>query len=89
MYEKLQTYINYALYSTVYDKILLYNFEPLCNISGAFYYTLGNVGPLYRSSLKSIQLLCLCKTLYIKKYGIDAVLQPFMNDLRKLEQVIM
>jgi len=37
--------------------------------------------------MKAIQLLCLCKTSYIKQYGIDAVLQPFMNDLKKLEQV--
>jgi hypothetical protein len=54
--------------------------------SGAFYYTLGNIEPMYRSSEKAIQLLCLCKTSNIKKYGIDAVLQPFMADLQKLEQ---
>jgi hypothetical protein len=55
---------------------------------GAFYYTLGNIRPLYRSSLKAIQLLCLCKSAMIKKYGIDEVLQPFIVDLQKLEQVL-
>ncbi|XP_028418114.1 uncharacterized protein LOC114543241 [Dendronephthya gigantea] len=53
---------------------------------GAFYYTLGNINPLNRSSMKAIQLLCLCKTSNIKQYGINAVLGPFMADLKKLEQ---
>lgn len=56
---------------------------------GAFYYTLGNIRPLYRSSLKAIQLLCLCTTSIIKEYGINAVLQPFIADLNKLEQVFI
>ena len=54
---------------------------------GAFYYTLGDINPKYQSSTKAIQLLCLCKTTDIKKYDIDAVLQPFITDLHKLEQV--
>ena len=49
---------------------------------------LGNFNPMYRSSMKAIQLLCLCKTVDIKKYGIDAVLEPFMVDLQNLEQVL-
>ncbi|XP_028407455.1 uncharacterized protein LOC114530067 [Dendronephthya gigantea] len=53
---------------------------------GAFYYTLGNIRPTYRSSIKAIQLLCLCKTAMIKKYGMNEVLRPFITDLQKLEQ---
>lgn len=53
----------------------------------AFYYTLGNIAPMYRSSGKAIQLLCWCKTSHIKKYGIDAILKPLIADLKKLEQV--
>ncbi len=44
---------------------------------------------MYPSSEKAIQLLCLCKTSHIKKYGIDAVLKPFMADLKKLEEVLI
>ncbi|CAB4030340.1 Hypothetical predicted protein, partial [Paramuricea clavata] len=36
--------------------------------------------------MKAIQLLCLCTTSNIKEYGIDAVLKPFMTDLKKLEE---
>ena len=51
------------------------------------YYTLGNIHPKYRSQLDSIQLLLIATTPVIKKYGIDALLEPFMNDLGYLEQV--
>lgn len=57
------------------------------NYIGAFYYTLGNIRPEYRSQLKSIQLLCLCKTSIIKKYGVNKILEEFMKDLGKLEKV--
>lgn len=72
---------------TLYLSLKMQKIRKINVFSGAFYYTLGNIAPMYRSSHKVIQLLCLCKTSNIKKYGIDAVLRPFMADLQKLEQV--
>ena len=54
---------------------------------GIFYYTLGNLRPHLRSSLKSVQLVCIVKVKYIQKYGINSVLEPFMNDVHLLEKV--
>lgn len=53
----------------------------------AFYYTLGNIRPEYRSHINSIQLLGLVTSNHLKTYGVDAVLDVFMKDLHKLEQV--
>ena len=52
-----------------------------------FYYTLGNISPAYRSSLKCIQLLTVVKYNDLVKYGIDTILSPFMEDLKLLEAV--
>lgn len=54
---------------------------------GIFYYTLGNISPEFRSSTKMIQLLAVVKHSVLKSYGIDRVLQPFMDDIHALEQV--
>ena len=51
---------------------------------GMFYFLLGNLHPRHRSSLKSIQLVAICKNTYIKKYGMNIVLQPFIEDMQKL-----
>lgn len=55
----------------------------LCSL-GAFYFTLGNFSPERRSNLGHIYLVALAKTVYIKKYGINAVLKPIVADIRKL-----
>ncbi len=55
--------------------------------AGAFYYLLGNLRPEMRSSLKLIQLVTLVRQQYIKDYGIDKVLEPFMSSIRELESV--
>ena len=54
---------------------------------GVVYYTLGNINPKYRSQLDAIQLLAIATSPVIKKYGIDAILEPFLDDLQYLEQV--
>lgn len=54
---------------------------------GLFYYTLGNILPQYRSQLKAIQLLAVAKRPVIKKYGINCMLQTFMEEIAELEQV--
>ena len=53
-----------------------------------FYYTLGNISPRYRSSLRAIQLLAVLKTSDLQKYGCRKVLEQFMDDIKLLEQVI-
>ncbi|XP_058961485.1 uncharacterized protein [Pocillopora verrucosa] len=52
---------------------------------GAFYFNLGNLSPEYRSVINSIQLIALCRVPLIKKYGMNRILQPFMQDLHQLE----
>ena len=50
-------------------------------------YHLGNLSPQLRSEIRSIQLLAVARATDVKKYGVDAILEPFMNDIKKLEAV--
>ena len=50
-------------------------------------YHLGNLSPQLRSEIRSIQLLAVARATDVKKYGVDAILEPFMNDNKKLEAV--
>ena len=52
-----------------------------------FYYTLGNISPKHRSSLRSIQLMAILKSNDLQRYGPDKVLECFMNDIKILERV--
>lgn len=52
--------------------------------TGLFYFLLGNGHPKYRSKLKAVQLVAICKHHYIKQYSLDAILHPFLQDLKKL-----
>ena len=54
---------------------------------GMFYFMLGNLSPHLRSQLKSIQLLAVAKASVVEKYGVDTLLEPFMQDLKILEEV--
>ena len=40
--------------------------------------------PRHRSQLSAIQLVCIAKTCIIKKYGIDAILKPLVEDIKEL-----
>ena len=51
---------------------------------GIFYFTLGNMQPRFRSKLSSIELVCVTKTKHIARYGMDAILRPFIDDVKKL-----
>ena len=51
------------------------------------YILLRNITLMYRSSLKSIQLLAITKSSSLQKYGADAVLENFMKDIKQLESV--
>ncbi|XP_044579588.1 uncharacterized protein LOC123261800 [Cotesia glomerata] len=52
---------------------------------GAFYYSIQNIPSQINYDLNSIHVLALCADVDVKKYGFKAILQPFLNDLEKLE----
>ena len=51
----------------------------------AFFFVTGNVPNQFRSRLKYINLLLLLPALYVTKYGYKEILQPSLDDLKKLE----
>ena len=51
---------------------------------GCLFFSLGNVRPQLRSTLKTIQLLAVGRTQDIQYYGINAFLRPFVEDLKQL-----
>ena len=63
-------------------QLLLYRYN-----LGLFYYTLGNISPKHRSSLDAIQLVSVVKHSIIVDYGIDKILEPFIEDIKALESV--
>lgn len=70
-----------------YDEVETCN--PLGSAAGKFklgciFFTLGNISPLFRSSLKSIFLVAVAKSSTIKVNGIDVILKPFLKDLKTL-----
>ncbi|GBM58824.1 hypothetical protein AVEN_179363-1 [Araneus ventricosus] len=50
----------------------------------AFYYILGNIYPEFRSCVDNIQLLILVKSTYVKKFGINMIVEPLIKDLNIL-----
>ena len=52
-----------------------------------FYYLLGNIHPKYRSQLKAIQLVAVANSAVVDTIGVDAVLEPLLEDIKKLEKV--
>lgn len=55
--------------------------------TAVFFYTLANISPKLRSSLKMINLVTVVKSIDVSTYGIDEVLKPFMADIAELEKV--
>ena len=51
---------------------------------GCLFFTLGNIRPSYRSSLKAIYLVSVARVQDIKNYGIDVFLRPFVDELKSL-----
>ena len=47
-----------------------------------FYYTIGNLRPELRSTLKATQLIACVSSSNIKKYGFRPILSPFINDVK-------
>lgn len=52
---------------------------------GIFYFMLGNLSPKFRSKLSVIQLIAIVEAPVMTSYGMDAVLRPFVDDVKKLE----
>ena len=50
---------------------------------------LGNLPPVSRSKLSSINLLCITKSQTLVRYGPNVILEPVMRDIKELEQVII
>ena len=57
------------------------------NIAGLFYYMLGNVDPKYRSRIDNIHLVTIVRTTLIQKYGMNKILEPFIEEIKMLERV--
>lgn len=52
----------------------------------AMYFTIGNIHPKYRSKLHVIQLVWLCKSLLIQKYGLFKISELLIEHLQTLEE---
>ena len=55
---------------------------------GVFYYMIGNIRPELRATQRAIQLIACVKSDYIKEYGFQPVLKPFIDDVKILAEVI-
>ena len=51
---------------------------------GCFYYVLSNLLPERRSRVEALQVIAVAKTKDIKEYGVDLLLQPFVDDINTL-----
>jgi len=51
----------------------------------AFYFTISNLPREYRSCLQGIWLVALCNASVVKQCGINDVLHPIVEDLKKLQ----
>lgn len=51
---------------------------------GMFYWTLANIDPKLRTSQNSIFLLAIVKAKLIKKFGLEKLLKPFIDDIKIL-----
>ena len=51
---------------------------------GIVFFTLGNIRPKLRSSLKAIHLVSVAISPIIDKYGLNRILEPFITDLNLL-----
>ena len=47
-----------------------------------FYFVIGNVVPMFRSKVRRIQLAAIAKSELLKKYGMNAILEPIVADIK-------
>ena len=74
--------------------ILYHDALEVCNPMGSnagteklvmFYYYLGNLNPKVRSRHCAVRLLAIVNANIVKQYGYNAVLEPIITDIKKLE----
>lgn len=49
-----------------------------------YYYVIINIDPKYRSKRSAVRLVAITNAKYVKKYGIDSIMLPIINDLKKI-----
>ena len=91
-------YLKHPIFSTdphALQIILYYDEVEIANPIGCFVkqhkigcvmFSLGNVHPKFRSSLKAMYLVAVATVPIIENYGIDRILQPFVRDINKLTE---
>ena len=62
--------------------------NPLGNKAGkrkvdTFYYSVININPEFHSKHCSIRLFAICNSKFVKKYGIEKVLSPIVDDINR------
>lgn len=70
--------------------VLFHDEVEICNPLGSaaikhkidmYYYCIANISPKYRSRICAVKLLAIVTASHIKKYGIDKILAPIIDDL--------
>ena len=51
---------------------------------GLVFFSLGNIQPKLRSSLRAINLVAVASSMIIDKHGLNKILEPFVKDLNRL-----
>lgn len=79
----------HKLGDTIMNSNDLINYQLLVffKLPGMFYYTIGNIRPELRSTQRAIQLIACVTSKNIEKYGYQAILKPFIDDVNKLARV--
>ena len=54
---------------------------------GVFYFMCGNIHPVYRASVRAIHLIAVAKSMDIRRFGCDVLLQPFIEQVNLLGKV--
>lgn len=65
------------------------NFSYIDTYTGMFYYMVGNIDARLRSRLHTIQLMAVARTQHIDRYGINEILKLLMEEIRKLEEIVL
>lgn len=79
-------FLRINLYNDEFEVVNPIGSKRLLHKISAFYFTLGNIHPKYRSNLKHIRLLLLVKHNVLKQYRVQKILEPLISDLKKLQR---
>lgn len=52
-----------------------------------FYYILGNIRPVFRSTLQAMQIVAVARADDVHTYGYNNLLKPFVEQMKLLAQV--